>query len=313
VYTGVQESERIARLERHTSVQHGVFTLAQALSSGYSRATVRRRVQSGQWQEIAPRVYRAAVGAPPDWRTRTMARVLAVDGAACRCSALALHGLRDAPGEPEVVVVRPRRTATRAPAPSTDTLPACDLMAVDRVPVTTPARTLIDVAGRLPRVVFEDLLDTAIVRQLASVTLLRTRAQALWAPRRNGCAIVLELLDARDPGLRDARNVWEAKVLREVRALGLPVPRVNHRVRVGGRVRYLDVAWPEVKVAIEFDGFVPHSTRRVFDDDRVRQNDLVADGWTVFRVTAPMLRDPARTFGPIAAAITAKGSDLFRI
>jgi very-short-patch-repair endonuclease len=75
---------------------------------------------------------------------------------------------------------------------------------------------------------------------------------------------------------------------------------------VGGRVRYLDVAWLEAKVAIEFDGFVPHSTRRVFDDDRVRQNDLVADGWTVFRVTATMLRDPAATFGPIAAAILAQ-------
>ncbi len=101
-------------------------------------------------------------------------------------------------------------------------------------------------------------------------------------------------------------NVWEAKVLRVVTRLGLPQPVVNHRVRVGGRVRYLDLAWPEAKVAVEFDGFVPHSTRRVFDDDRARQNDLVADGWTVFRVTASMLRDPERTFGPIALAISGK-------
>ena len=74
-----------------------------------------------------------------------------------------------------------------------------------------------------------------------------------------------------------------------------PTPQVNYRVRVGGRVRYLDLAWPDAKVAVEFDGFVPHSTRRVFDDDRVRQNDLVADGWTVFRVTEDdARRDAAR-------------------
>jgi very-short-patch-repair endonuclease len=137
-----------------------------------------------------------------------------------------------------------------------------------------------------------------------NVRRLETRAQALWAPRRNGCAIVLALLEQRHPELRNARNLWEAKVLRVVRELGLPDPRVNYRVEVGGKRRYLDLAWPDAKVAVEFDGFVPHSTRRVFDDDRVRQNHLVADGWTVFRVTKTMLdTDALGTFRPIACAI----------
>ncbi len=95
-------------------------------------------------------------------------------------------------------------------------------------------------------------------------------------------------------------------MLRIVRRLGLPSPEVDHPVRVAGRRRYLDLAWPNAKVAVEFDGFVPHSTRRVFDDDRVRQNGLVADGWTVFRVTKSMLdADPAGTFRPIALAVVA--------
>ncbi len=91
-----------------------------------------------------------------------------------------------------------------------------------------------------------------------------------------------------------------------MRELGLPEPRVNYRVQVGGKRRYLDLAWPDVKVAVEFDGFVPHSTRRVFDDDRVRQNHLVADRWTVFRVTKTMLdTDALGTFRPIAAVVRA--------
>ena len=93
-------------------------------------------------------------------------------------------------------------------------------------------------------------------------------------------------------------------MVRIVRQLGMPDPKINYRVRVGGRFRYLDLAWPEAKVAVEFDGFVPHSTRRVFDDDRVRQNDLVDDEWAVFRVTKTMLdADPLATFRPIAVKV----------
>jgi very-short-patch-repair endonuclease len=307
----VQERDRSARLGEHTRRQHGVFTLAQALDAGYSRPTVRRRLSSGQWEELASRAYRISVAQPVDWRASTMAHALAVEGVACRVSALAIHGLSKPPPTPDVVVVRTRRTATRSPSPSSDSLTPIDLTVVDGIHVTTVTRTLIDVAGLFPRRVFEDVFDTAIVRRLTTVARLRDRAVVLWAPRRNGCAIVLELLDQRDPSLRDARNVWEAKVLRALRELGVPPPNVNYRVRVGGRVRYLDLAWPAAKIAVEFDGFVPHSTRQVFDDDRARQNDLVADGWTVFRITASMLSDAGRAFAPIAAAI-AKGSDVFQ-
>jgi very-short-patch-repair endonuclease len=79
-------------------------------------------------------------------------------------------------------------------------------------------------------------------------------------------------------------------------------------------VRYLDLAWPDEKVAVEFDGFVPHSTRRVFDDDRSRQNDLVDDDWDVFRVTKTMLDDDAvGTFRPVAAKVARKSRNAVKI
>jgi very-short-patch-repair endonuclease len=122
--------------------------------------------------------------------------------------------------------------------------------------------------------------------------------------RADAVAPSLALLATRHPELSRAANVWEARVLRIIRRLRLPEPRVNYRAQVGGKRRYLDLAWPEAKVAVEFDGFVPHSTRRVFDDDRSRQNDLVAAGWTVFRITKTMLdADPRGAFAPIAAVL----------
>ena len=73
----------------------------------------------------------------------------------------------------------------------------------------------------------------------------------------------------------------------------------NHPVVVGGRRRVIDFAWPDHGVAVEFDGFEAHSSRRVFDDDRVRQNDLVDEGWRVYRLTATML-DRSATRGVTA-------------
>jgi very-short-patch-repair endonuclease len=112
------------------------------------------------------------------------------------------------------------------------------------------------------------------------------------------------LLGETQPEAGRARNGWEAKVVRTLHRLGLPAPLVNHRVRVGSRVRYIDLAWPGLRLAVELDGFVAHANRRAFDDDRERQNDLVDAGWTVFRVTwTAFERDPRRAFRHVIAAL----------
>jgi len=292
------------RLRAVARRQQGVFSLKQAVELGFPRSTIADFLERHLWEEVIRRVYRSAAARPVDWRQLTMATTLISSGVAAGCSAGALFQLVDAPALPEVIASRPPRQSLSAIVRTTAELPPCDRTTVDGIPSTSPIRTLIDLGGQLPRSSYEDVLDTAIVRGLVRASRLEARAQELWAPRRNGCAVVLDLLARRHPDLGRAANIWEARVLRLVRQLGLPDPKINHRVRVGGRVRYLDLAWPDVKVAVEFDGFVPHSTRRVFDDDRARQNDLVADGWTVFRVTKTMLdTDPAGTFGPIAAIV----------
>lgn len=304
VMTTPRAEQRLRAIARR---QQGVFLLRQAVDVGFTRPVVRRRVERHTWEEVVPRVYRASVARPVDWRQTLMGAVLVTRGIASGSSAGALYGLLPEPPRIEVTAARASRLALPAEVHTSAALDAIDVTTVDGIPATTPARTIIDLGGRLPRPVFEDVLDTAIVQRLVSVDRLGARASDLWAPRRRGCAIVLELLSRRDTNLARAANLWEAKVLRVVRDLGLPSPRVNYRVHVGGRRRYLDLAWPEVKVAVEFDGFVPHSTRRVFDDDRVRQNDLVAACWTVFRVTKTMLEtDALGTFGPIATTIDAK-------
>ena len=235
-----------------------------------------------------------------------MALTLATAGVASGHSAAALYGLVPFPSTPEVTVDRARRAVRYPGVRSTRALPLVDVASFEGIPVTTPARTIIDVVATLSPREAEELVDRALVAGFVRAARLETRARDLSSQGRRGCATVLQLLATRHPEITRARNGFEARALRLLERAGAPPPRVNYRVRTGGRVRYLDLAWPDLMIAVELDGFWPHSNRRVFDDDRARQNALVADGWTVFRLTWTALeRDPRAALTPVLATIAA--------
>jgi very-short-patch-repair endonuclease len=297
-------SARQQQLHELAERQHGSWTLGQALDCGFSRPAVRRRLASGRWQEIDTRVYRVGLPPRPDDRQALHARVLASGGVAFGRSAAALYRWMTFPPSPEVTLERAARRNSHRGVHVTDSLPSSDRRVVDGIPSTAPVRTLIDLGALLPREHFEDLFDAVLASGVVQLGALETRARELWAPRRAGCAVVLRLIEETHPEVTRARNGWEAKVLRIVSRLRMPPPRVNHRVRVGGRTRYIDLAWPEHMLAVELDGFVAHSNRRVFDDDRLRQNDLVAAGWETYRVTwTAIAADPARACRHVIAAL----------
>lgn len=86
----------------------------------------------------------------------------------------------------------------------------------------------------------------------------------------------------------------ERQVHRQLRAAGLRGWRANHAIETTtGRVYFLDIAFPEERLVIEVDGYEFHSDRESFERDRERQNDLVADGWIVLRLTWAMIQDGA--------------------
>jgi hypothetical protein len=186
---------------------------------------------------------------------------------------------------------------------STTDLPPSDLTRVGPIPTTAPIRTIIDAAGHLPPDRVADLVDRALLRGLVHPVSLDRRARDLEAPARPGAARVMRSLATVHPDLQMARNEWEARVLRLCARFDLPLPTPNLEIHVGGRRRYLDVAWQPSMVLLEFDGYMPHmESRRVFAEDRLRQNDLVSAGWLVFRVTSTMLTP--RHFRPIAEAVS---------
>jgi hypothetical protein len=297
-------------LHRHAQRQLGCFTHEQARGSGITERTIERYVARGLWDELAPFVYRAAPAGRAPWQQRLLALALSVGGVAYGRSAAALYGLLPPPRHPEVLVERADRSRMRPGLHSTRSLPRAEITVVGSVPATMPARTVIDAAAALRQTSVERLVDAAVVRELTTAPALARRAAELHNAKRPGCAKVLHALATQHPNMAAARNEWEAGLVRLAGKRGLPSPVSNLPVVVGGQRRLLDLAWPERMVALEFDGFGPHTVREVFDDDRVRQNALVAAGWTVFRVTSRMLQHDAEpVFRQLATAIGARGHE----
>jgi very-short-patch-repair endonuclease len=79
---------------------------------------------------------------------------------------------------------------------------------------------------------------------------------------------------------------------------------VNLPVILRGEGRIIDFGWDAPKIALELDGFVPHSTRTVFDDDRVRRNLFTAEGWRMYHVTkAALQRSPREALALVLEAL----------
>jgi Transcriptional regulator, AbiEi antitoxin/Protein of unknown function (DUF559) len=266
--------------------QHGLITLAQARSAGMSGADVKRRLARGRWFRVHGAVY-AVAGAPRTTRQELLAASLAAGGtvAVSHRSAAGLLGLFDAqPGPVEITVTRPR-----APVPAgvvVHRIADLDrrwITAVDSIPCTVVERTLVDLGAAAPLGIVARALDRAIGRRLTTVAGVRSALDAVARKGRAGVGALRRLLDERTDAPRPA-GVLEARMAALLRAHGVPraIPEYTVRER-GVFIGRIDFAYPELKLAIEVDGFEPHTALDVFRNDRARQNDLVASGWTVLR------------------------------
>ena len=164
-------------------------------------------------------------------------------------------------------------------------LPTDEVTTVDGIRVTTVARTILDLAGLLPRPRLERVIDDAELRQLADATSLRTLLHRY--PRRRGVGIINTIL-ADHLAATITRSDFEARFLAFLSANVLPRPLVNHQIE---RVGECDVVWPEARLVVELDGYATHGTRRSFETDRARDRALHVAGWRVIRVTWRQLRD----------------------
>jgi len=303
--TALAESEMFAL----TSRQHGLVTTTQALRF-LSEGELKHRLRTRRLEPVRTGVLRIA-GTPQTWEQHLMAAVLAggLGAAASFRSAARLWDL-PAPQVPDVLEVTvPHSRRARLPGVIVhDTMVRgqAHVGTTRHIAVTSPARTLCDLTAVWPPWDVERALDDALRRRLTTLRRVERVFLDLANRGRRRSTVMRALLEARLPGFDPGDSAMETKLVRWIVGAGLPRPVQQHHVRARGHRFRLDLAYPELMIGIEYDGWDPHRTRVAFDGDRARQNPLEIIGWLILRYTSASTR--AVVIREVGEAITARSA-----
>ncbi len=194
-------------------------------------------------------------------------------------SAAALWGLvMRGPDQVEVTVIGHNRSRRDIRTHGVGALHAADRTKVRGIPITAPARALIDFAAGATNEELERAVAEAYARGLVDDRKLDAAIER--APGRAGVR-ALRALRNRDGGPQWTQSEAERKMLRLIRAARLPPPQTQ--VRIAGWPA--DFLWAEQRLIIEVDGYRFHGHRRAFERDRRRDQAHIAAGYRVIRVT----------------------------
>ena len=262
--------------------QFGVVTYAQLLACGLSRTRVEQRVAAGQLQRLWRGVY--AFG---HRELRLEGRLLAAVFACGPQAVLSRRSAADHWGilstaRPNVEVTVAGR-GTRAKRLGIDlhcsrSLGPEDVTTLRGIPVTTVARTLVDLCAVVPDRMLEKALDQAYVLRLVEPSAV---ADAIDRSRGRKTAALRRLLANERRAAALTRSELEERFLALVRRGGLPEPEVNARLHD----YEVDFLWRKERRVIELDGYAFHSGRRAFEHDRRKDVDLELAGFPVTRFT----------------------------
>jgi very-short-patch-repair endonuclease len=288
------------------SGQFSVFSRAQAVELGATARQIQHRVARGRWDSPMPTVFRIA-GAGTSSRQAAMAAALwAGEGAVISHAAAGVLW--------QIEGIRARKVELWVPSPRN---PRSELVTVHRgtrvdradrtglgsIPITTPIRTLIDLAGRLEDHRLLAAMESVFRRNLGTPDRLARRLVALRGSGRPGAGRLERLLSDRGDG-RPLESTLEGKIWLLLSRSHLPRPARQHWVTTsGGRYR-LDFAWPDRRLGLECDGWEHHGDREAFGKDRVRLSEMVSSGWRVLLVTWDIgTRDPRRVLRWVEASL----------
>lgn len=274
----------IARLAER---QHGTVARRQLLMLGLTARQISRRVRAGRLHPLHRGVY--AVGHRRlTRRGRWMAAVLAAAPGAVLShrAAAALHGIRDHGGR-EIEITAPARVAR----PGLKTYEAClsddEITVVHGIPVTTLARTLLDLAA----VVSERQVERALgeVERRGGVPALRALLER--HPTAKGSGHLRRLCEQRRLDATLTRSELEEAFLAYVRRHRLrPEPELNALVLAGTHTVECDAVWRAARIVVELDSREYHAHDAAFATDRLKSRRLTVAGWHPIRVAPEHLR-----------------------
>lgn len=286
-------------------LQRGCLTRAQLRAAGISDAAITRLMRADRLVRIHPGVYavRPLVSVP--FASETAALLACGPNALLsHASAAGLWGLRSLSLEPIHLTIASRRHRRLAGvrAHRTAHLLPRDVRVEEGLPVTSPARTLLDQAVTLTSRELERELDEAlnVVRIVTPAELEDVLART---ERRPGVPLLRRLLAARTTATI-TQSEAERGFLRLMRTGGLPEPETQVKLK-GFTVDFL---WPQQRVVFEIDGYRFHTSRSAFDRDRRKDQTLKAAGFDPNRVSRDQVKhEPLVVLAHAAGALARAG------
>jgi very-short-patch-repair endonuclease len=257
--------------------QDGAISLAQLAAAGMSRGAIDHRLSTGWLRRVHRGVFLVGPVAGP--RAFEHAALLACGEHAVisHRAAGAVWELGPRRGElVEVTLKAGHRRAQPGIVVHQSELAPDEVTDAGGLRVTSPARTLLDLAATLPPHELERAVNEAQVLRI--VTAAAVGALLARTPRHRGAAAVRA---AFGEGPAVTRSELERRMRALAYRIGVPQPRTQARV-LGFTVDFL---WPDERVVVETDGFASHGTRMRFESDRARDAALQAAGYRVLRFT----------------------------
>jgi very-short-patch-repair endonuclease len=274
-----------------------------SLAVGSGRLT-RHQIRSSAWRRLFPDVYAcSSLEVTHEVRAWAATELLLPGAVVCGRTAAVMWGVDLAGPDDDVECTVPARSGAGVVAGTRVNrrmLSRHDVTRRRDVPVTTPLRTALDLARIRP-------LDEAVVAldQFLRPGLVfpeEVRAAAALTTGRD-CRWIRTAATLAD-GLAESPQETRLRLL--LHRSTLPHPVAQYRVREGDRfVARVDFAWPDLRLALEYDG-VWHGEQGQFARDRRRLNNLTAAGWVVIFVTAADLHRPDLLLARIARALASR-------
>jgi hypothetical protein len=270
---------------------HGVFGAHHLADLRVPDHVREHRLTSGRWSLVHDGVYRI-VGTPLEWRGRVLAACWAggTRALASHRTGAELRGLPGGSMDPIEITCPRWRRARHDGLVVHESLayPDEEIDWVDGIPTTTVNRTLFDLAAVVKDSVLDVAIENALRRGLTTVRQLEQTLAQLGRRGRAGTQQFRQAVELHQPMRRLTESDAEHRLLRIIEGHGFPTPVVQYEIRDAGGllVARVDFAYPDLKIAIEYDSYAHHLGRDALVRDGMRRNAIVALGWLPITATA---------------------------
>jgi very-short-patch-repair endonuclease len=254
-----------------------------------SPSAISRRVSSGEWQHVLPGVYRDVL-VPETLEHAALAALLwgGPDAFVSHVGAGTLYAL-DGLGANRVSIWTPRRFRSDIVEVHRGLVAPSDRRMRGPIRVTSPARTLVDLAAVLDDEDLTAVVEDALHRGLTTPMSIARCLDAIGGKGRLGTARLREILDDRG-NQRPTMSKLEVRIWRTLRARGLEPVR-QHPVKCGTTTYWVDCAFPQWRVAVEGFGDKFHRSPRTRKRELRRLAALATVQWRVLPVTWDEITD----------------------